>query len=288
MTDRPASNVGGGGATALVLGGGGIAGIAWLTGLLLGLERSGVTLRDADIIVGTSAGSVVGTQLASGAPLEVLFAAQLEQPTGTGTTASIPGGGLDALAAAGAGATSATEMMRGIGRFAVEHSANPAGGRSEVEAALAGREWPAGRDLRVTAVDVDSGERRVFTRGSGVPLSAAVAASCAVPGVWPVVEAGGHRYMDGGMWSTANVDVAADASRVVVIAPLPYAMRPGTAPGEELAALGVPGLVIVPDEESVAAFGPNPLDIAIRRASAEAGLAQSAAEAARLAQLLGE
>src|SRR5260221_627043 len=62
---------------ALVLGGGGVAGVAWELGILLGLYDTGVDVRGADVIIGTSAGSVVGAQIASGTDLESLFASQL-------------------------------------------------------------------------------------------------------------------------------------------------------------------------------------------------------------------
>src|SRR5207302_8121589 len=62
---------------ALVLGGGGVAGVAWELGILLGLHDTGVDVRGADLIIGTSAGSVVGAQIASGTDLESLFASQL-------------------------------------------------------------------------------------------------------------------------------------------------------------------------------------------------------------------
>jgi len=72
----------------------------------------------------------------------------------------------------------------------------------------------------VTAVDAATGEFRTFDRDSGVPLVQAVAASCAVPGVYPPVTIGGRRYVDGGMRSAANVDLAAGVERVVVLAVL--------------------------------------------------------------------
>src|SRR5260370_22782556 len=62
---------------ALVLGGGGVAGVAWELGILTGLHDTGVDVRGADVIIGTSAGSVVGAQIASGTNLESLFASQL-------------------------------------------------------------------------------------------------------------------------------------------------------------------------------------------------------------------
>ena len=67
--------------TALVLGGGGITGIAWEIGVLAGLAEAGVDLSGADLVVGTSAGSVVGAQVTCGAALETLYERQLEPPT---------------------------------------------------------------------------------------------------------------------------------------------------------------------------------------------------------------
>src|SRR3954468_18850847 len=67
---------------ALVLGGGGITGIAWEIGLLKGLRDLGVDLTAADTVIGTSAGSVVGAQLTSAFDLDDLYAAQLREPRG--------------------------------------------------------------------------------------------------------------------------------------------------------------------------------------------------------------
>src|SRR5918995_3358216 len=68
---------------------------------------------------------------------------------------------------------------------------------------LVSREWPD-RDLRISAVDAESGEFRVLDRTSGVPLLQAVAARCAVPRVYPPVTIGGRRYVDGGMRPAAH------------------------------------------------------------------------------------
>ena len=67
---------------ALVLGGGGVAGIAWELGLLSGWAGEGVDVREADLVVGTSAGSVVGAQLRLDGDLQSLFERQLLPPTG--------------------------------------------------------------------------------------------------------------------------------------------------------------------------------------------------------------
>lgn len=137
------------------------------------------------------------------------------------------------------------------------------------------RDWPD-RDLRVTAVDTATGEFTVFTRDSGVDLVAAIAASCAVPTVWPPVEIGGRTYMDGGMRSTANVDVARGADRVVVLAPLPRSLSKKTSIRAQLEKVAPrEWSVVTPDPEALAAFGKNLLDPARRKDAAEAGLRQS-------------
>ena len=84
---------------------------------------------------------------------------------------------------------------------------------------LVSTEWPE-RPLVVTAVDTETGEFTTFDRDSGVPLVSAVAASCAVPGVYPPVTIDGRRYMDGGMRSAANADLAQGYDRLVVLAPI--------------------------------------------------------------------
>jgi NTE family protein len=143
-------------------------------------------------------------------------------------------------------------------------------------------DWPE-RALKVTAVDVADGKFVAFDRDSGVPLVRAVASSCAVPLVWPPVTIDGHRYMDGGMRSAANVDLAAGCSRVVVVAPLTRAASAAATPQAQAARLGVPSIVVSPSAEALAAIGPNLLDPARRKPAAEAGFAQAAsvAEAVR-------
>ena len=199
MTDR--------GTSALVLGGGGITGIAWELGILHGLAEAGIDLTGADTVVGTSAGSVVGAQLGSGLSLADLYASQLEPPDAE------LGGRLSRIAALkllppyvlpGSG----RDKLARVGRVArAAHAPGSVDREGVIRSRLPVHDWPA-RDLRITAVDTESGEFTVFTRDSGVDLVSAVAASCAVPTVWPPVEIAGRTYMDGGMRSTANVDVA--------------------------------------------------------------------------------
>jgi NTE family protein len=137
----------------------------------------------------------------------------------------------------------------------------------------------------VTAVDADSGEFTTFTRDSGVELVAAVGASCAVPGVYPPVTIDGHRYMDGGMRSPANADLAADCARIVVIAPLPRGVGPMTSVDAQVTGLVSRVAVVSPDRASLTAIGKNVLDPAARAGSARAGHAQAAAVADRVAEV---
>ena len=159
--------------------------------------------------------------------------------------------------------------------------------RDVIAQRLPSHDWPD-RDLRITAIDIGTGELVAFDRKSGVELVDAVAASCAVPGAWPPVTIGERRYMDGGVGSTMNLKLVADCDAAVVLvpsgkdSPSPFggdAARRGR--GLPRAALGV-----FADESLVAAFGPNPLDPACREPSARAGRAQGRRVAAEVADFL--
>lgn len=270
---------------ALVLGGGGITGIAWEIGILTGLAEAGVDLTGADVIVGTSAGSVVGSLVAGGTPLAQLYAGQVRELTGDEISARFRP--LDMLrffyAALWPGSDEAAR--RRMGRMALRVGrGSEALRRGVMQSRLGDRTWPE-RDLLITAVDADTGEPRVFDRRSGVPLLDAVHASCAVPLVWPPVEIEGHRYMDGGMRSITNADLAAGCDRVVVIAPVTVAFRRSGRIARQLASLGpqVRSVVISPDDAARAAIGRNVLSPVTRAASARAGHAQGKREARRVA-----
>ena len=278
---------------ALVLGGGGVAGVAWELGILLGLRDKGVDVRNAEIIIGTSAGSVVGAQLASGADLESLFAAQLTPPEQSKerNVAFDPSQMVEAFSKAIAGAGPDIKAIRArIGAYALSAPTIPeAERRAIIESRLPARTWPQQR-LLIVAVDTETGEEYIIDRESGVPLADAVAASCAVPGIWPPVTIAGRRYMDGGMRSATNADLATGYSRILILNPLganANAFGSG-GPASEAAALKREGsqvLVIEPDTASTAAIGPNPLDPATREPSARAGRAQGHELAATVAAL---
>ncbi len=263
---------------ALVLGGGGVAGIAWETGLLLGLRDHGLDLTDAELLVGTSAGSVVAAQVATGQPLGELYAAQLAQGTAERTVEFDVEAMIARFVELLADRPHPEELRRRIGAWALEADTVPEADRRRViEARLPVHEWPE-RDLRVTAVDAGTGAFVVFDRASGVDLVDAVAASCAVPGVWPPVTIGDRRYVDGGVRSTINADLAEGHERVVVLTPFTAGLAGDSEHEcESLRTAGAAVAVVAADERSAAAFGANPLDPSTRRPSAEAGRAQAAA-----------
>ena len=274
---------------ALVLGGGGITGIAWEIGVLAGLAEAGVDLTGADLVVGTSAGSVVGAQLTSGADLEALFARQLEPPTGEQaarmTRSALLRYGLAALRSR----RDDVGFRRRIGALALaaERAGLTATEQERLDvigSRLVSREWPD-RDLRITAVDAQSGEFRVLDRTSGVPLLQAVAASCAVPGVYPPVTIDGRRYVDGGMRSAANADLAEGHDRVVVLAPIPRGMGPLASVDAQVTGMVARVAVVSPDDASRRAIGRNVLDPAARAGSARAGRAQAAGVAAQVTEV---
>ena len=266
---------------ALVLGGGGVAGIAWMTGLLAGLAEAGQDVTGADLLVGTSAGAAVAAQVGSGLSLGSLFARQVD-PALQAREISVEVNMTEVaaeFAALLAGATSAQDIQRRVGAYALAASTVSEADRlAAVGSRLPSPQWPA-RRLLLVAVDAETGETRVFDRQSGVDLVDAVAASCAVPGIWPPVTIGGHRYVDGGIRSSDNADLASGHARIVVLSPLgadspfptPLPLRTVVA---RLRSEGSAVTVIAPDEASVAAIGTNPLDPATRIPSAEAGRAQ--------------
>ena len=267
---------------ALVLGGGGITGIAWEIGMLAGLAEHGIDLTDADLVIGTSAGSVVGVDVCSGTPLADLYAAQLRPRAATEVNARMSRLLMAKYVWAIAFTRKPQVARARVGALALRARTEPENVRRKVfESRLPVSEWPPGR-LQVTALEAGSGEFTVFDAASGVHLVDAVGASCAVPGIWPPVTIDGKRYIDGGMRSPANVDLAAGFQRVVVIAPLPRGfgtLESAASQAGRLASQGASVVVIQPDKAALEAIGKNVLDPGHRPGAARAGFAQ-AAEAA--------
>ncbi|WP_392674628.1 patatin-like phospholipase family protein [Streptomyces sp. LN785] len=265
---------------ALVIGGGGVAGIAWATGVLAGLADAGVDVTDADFLLGTSAGSAVAAQITSGVELPALFHAQVdpalqreELKPREGALAELFGFGEKVDAEV----TDPVERLRRIGEMALAaETVTEAERRPVIEARLPSHRWPE-RNLSVVAVNAATGEMRVFDRTSGVGLVDAVTASCAIPGVWPAATVGDARYIDGGIRSVTNLDLAAGYARTLVIAPMPDPVLDTDA--ASIAECG--GLIqtITPDEGALAAFGTDPLSPASRTPAGHAGFAQGRAAA---------
>jgi NTE family protein len=266
--------------TCLVLGGG-VAGIAWMTGVLAGLADAGQDVTDVDLMIGTSAGSTVVAQVGSGLPLQSLVDRQSDpalQSAEIPVQLNIEKFALDLGRVLG-GATSDEDRRKRIGSFALAAETVPERDRMAViESRLPSHDWPL-RELQVVAVDAESGEARVFDRHSRVSLVAAVAASCAVPGIWPPVTIDGRRYVDGGVRSSDNADLAAGYARVFVLAPMGFesplpSARPLADTVDQLRLDGSSVVVMVPDARSKAAIGTNPLDPTTRAPAVEAGRQQ--------------
>jgi NTE family protein len=283
---------------ALVLAGGGIAGIAWETGILQGIaDESPAAARlllDSEVLVGTSAGSAVAAQIGSGATLASLFDRQVAE------TSHEIDSGVDFetiiemfLTALGEpyddSANRTRQQLQRIGAVALGTKTVPEPVRRQVIAQrLPSHDWPA-RVLRITAIDTATGELVVFDSESNVELVDAVAASCAVPGAWPPVTLAGRRYMDGGVASSVNLDVARDCDAAVVLvpaaadAPVPF----GGGPAAEIDAFNGATFAVFADDDSLKAFGPNPLDPRCRVPSATAGREQGRRAARAVGEFLG-
>ena len=278
---------------ALVLGGGGSAGNAWLIGVVAGLSDGGCAVAGADLVVGTSAGSTAAAQLAGASATDLLRAidAAPVQPR-TGPPAGEVAQHLDRMRATIAEADDAADLRRRMGTAAIELAIASGGSerwRSMVAARLPGAEWPEWRML-ITAVDAETGAPVTFDRESGVNLVDAVAASTSGRGAYRI---GDRWYIDGGYRANSdNADLAAGYDRVLVLSPLGgKSLHPvdwGTHLATQVDALRAGGSLVVtvfPDEASLAAFGDNMMDHSTRQPAAHAGYEQGGALAEEVAAL---
>jgi NTE family protein len=273
---------------ALVLGGGGLSGIAWETGILAGLAAGGADVTTADYVLGTSAGATVTAQIGSGLPITELFDRQTVPALQSAELAPDLGRVIELMESwenLPLEFPDPAELRRVVGQQALAVQTVP---EAERRAVIAGRlpqhTWPS-RKIAVVAVEAQSGDVRVFDNDCGADLVDAVTASCAIPGIWPPVTIGPARYIDGGTRSVVNADLAAGYQRVLILAPMADPSLDEQAAGLAAAAEEAEVLVITPDDESTASFGLNPLDPAVRAPAARAGYAQGQRAAAAVARL---
>ena len=278
--------------SALVLGAGGTVGIAYHAGVLRALEEvGGYRPDDADLVVGTSAGSLVGGVIRSGRSTEDLWLASL----GEHDEYEIERHGERPWAGVWEGPTDAARrvfgaayvLQRSLLRFPVPHLPRslqrlfPGGfftiaDAEQVLAQFMPTDWPA-KPLWLVTVDVRTGRRVVLGRRNPprTDLHTAVKASCAIPGFFQPVRVGRRTLVDGGVHSTTNLDLTTKIRPDLVIAVVPMAFATGATPrGLDLAirgfaqrrlaaevaqarAQGARVLLIRPDAEDMEAIGRN-------------------------------
>jgi NTE family protein len=203
----------------------------------------------------------------------------------------------------GAAATSSADLQRAMGAFGLESDSILGPGAEQRRAMVAARlprhEWPD-RPMIVVAIDAHTGELAAFDRDSGVDLVDAVTASTALPGSTPTHSINGTRYINGGVRSAENADLATGYANVVVLSPFGGRSGPlpdgqfeglrrqpewGTDLASQVEALRKQGShveVITPDPDSLVAMGTNQMDLATRIPSARAGFTQGQQEATHL------
>ena len=283
------------GARALVLGGGGSTGNAWLIGVVAGLVEAGLDVTQVDLIIGTSAGSTAAAQVTGASPAALLgdiLSGAPQQRTGpvgsdrgpvpTRSVADHMGRLREIIASAHGPA----DLRRRMGAAALDMDAASDGSwqaqwRATVASRLPSQQWPE-RSLLITAVDAKTGEPVVFDRHSGVDLADAVAASCASGRSYRI---GDSQYIDGGYRSNAdNADLAVGYAHVLVLSPLGGRSLTPAAWGTHLAtqidALRAGGGTvdtIFPESSAEYMFGANAMDLSLRPAAAEAGRRQGRA-----------
>jgi NTE family protein len=291
---------------ALVLGGGGPVGVGWEIGLAAGLATAGVDLTNAGTIIGTSAGSITGAKLAGGADIDELVASSgslFERSAANTGADKIPDSAMgqlfELMMASADDAQSSTDRLAAVGALALTAETIPeeafvSGLRSE----FGDEPWP--ERYACTAVDAGSGEFVVWDESADVPLHLAIASSCSVPAIYPPVTINERRYVDGGMRSALNADLAAGHDAVIVVSCMPLELPPFLDDPrilnffareresiETLRASGAAVEVIVPDEEflTISGMGMSLMDFSRVQTAADAGVRLGKQEAERLAAI---
>lgn len=286
----------------LILGGGGIVGIAWELGVLVGLSRAGAPdPLSASVVVGTSAGAIVGAMASGGRSFDELLEMQRQSgedqvvraiPAGRegvrpGETSVVPQPIMDLITSGGAGTK---ETAAAVGKLAMEAPAT----LSEelfvayIQTVLGTEAWPT-IDFRPTAVDCLSGETVLWRREDGVPLARAVASSCTVPGYFPTIEIKGRRYTDAPRTPFCEALVA-EKNLDAILFVGPQTLLPEGGPTlpeiDALASRGVRSLQIT-GGMALQALGIDLMDPTGRARALEIGMEEGASFAAALTELLG-
>ncbi|MDQ1057125.1 NTE family protein [Arthrobacter globiformis] len=288
---------------ALVLAGAGAAGNAWELGLIAGLSDAGVDVTEADLIIGTSAGSTVAAQITSGTrPAELYAAILAEVPQPRAGHAGSDRRHAPSLAGPTymewsneiiGSAQDASDMRRRMGAAALEMDASDGSSQTRwrdiVAARLPSRHWPQ-QPMLIAAVDAHTGEPVVFDRHSGIDLVDAVAASTS-NGFGGPYRIGGNGYINGGYRRSENADLAAGHGRVLVLSPFGGRSRMPLEWGMDLAtqvaelrARGSRVETIFPDSNSENMFGANAMDLSLRPPAARAGYNQGRALGEQLSE----
>ncbi|WP_329611617.1 patatin-like phospholipase family protein [Kitasatospora herbaricolor] len=273
--------------TALVLGGGGPVGGAWMIGVLAGLAEAGIDPAAAGTVIGTSAGAIYGTRLAFGEDPHELYRRQLADLDRIDMGVSLAQTARFLWAALPT--RNPARSIRRLGHAALTANPHPDHDLKDVVRAMLGdlTAWPD-RPLRITAIEATTGRVEAFRAGSGLDLVDAVAASCAVPLVWRPVTALGRQWIDGGTRSTGNLQLAVGHRQVLAITPIPSAVGPHPSAqhqAAELRAAGVHTTLVLPDDEARRAMGRDLTANARRPAAARAGHRQGTAVAATLTHI---
>jgi len=269
----------------VVLGSGGVLGIAWSIGVIAGLAGKGMRINEIGLWIGTSAGAVVAAKLANQIPVTQLLQEQTSgQAAAQETLRPYDQRTVDAKDQKLFDNVQGDLLLarQRIGAWAQRSDTPTWEARQRIIAQrLKGLDWPR-TALRIVSVNARTGEAKIWDRNSGISLTDAVAASCAVPGVWPVVPLQGEPYMDGAVRSSTNADLARGCKRVLVISPQGYGERNPIsghlhAEVDALRTHGASVHVIAPDANCLQAMGPNILDPSRCAAVAQAGYAQGCA-----------
>jgi NTE family protein len=285
---------------ALVMSGGGPVAVAWEAGLLAGLGREGVSFSNAEFVLGTSAGAIVGAQLCCGVDPGAIAEAILAEARGIPPPGSRPppfdgeaAARLPALFAKARDATSDPAVARAeIGAEALAAPTESEEANIGRFGAIVGETWPD-RPLGCVVVDSADGRIEVLTRSCGAPLSAAVAASCCLPGLNAPVTINGRRYIDGGFASAANADLAGGFTKVLILAfhrqgpSGPSVAASAERQATQLRRNGAEVQVIHPDEACLDLIGDNGMNMRARPTVAEAAITQGVVTAADVALFVG-